>query len=315
MQFCIVLFYFGCLTINAQSLILSPSYLPLHKQYCKGSCIQFIDSSFYVQSSNPQPWADTIIKRMWYFSGTSTKHIPYYLAIGDPLSQPLYPFATDTFVFKTKQNPSLLCFDSVGYFDMAMGCQFANGSCFLKIWHNAIEIIDAPQITTKDIQHINLNFGDEYTLIACAKDSKYDWEPYNELGGCNTCDNYIAKPFSNTTYTCTITNINGCEKKCIYDVELKDPPETFYIPNSFTPNNDGLNDIFKPVSLNQKINSLSIYNRWGQKLMETIDENASWDGTHRDVKVEEGVYTYVIFYTTSKNNLVKRQTGVINLIR
>lgn len=312
---CMVFVYFGFLTTNAQTFILSPGWSQLHKKYCKGTCIQFIDSSFYVQSPNPQPWADTVIKHMWYFTGTSTKQIPYnFLAVGNPFNQYLYPFASDTFIYTTKQNPPLLCYDSVGSFNVAMSCQFANGGCTSMIMLGAIEIIDAPKVTSEGTQHINLNFGDEYTLIACAKDSKYKWEPTNELGGCNTCDNYITKPFSNTTYTCTITNINGCEKKCIYDIELKDPLKTLYVPNSFTPNNDNLNDIFFPVIPYYKNATMQIFNRWGILIYNTNDIQNGWDGTFKNSKLPNDVYTYKID-VEFLDNTTKTQTGNVTLIR
>ena len=315
-QFCMILFYLGCLTTYAQSFILSPGYLPLYKQYCKGTCIQFTDSSFYIPSQKPQPWADTVIKRMWYFTGTSTKQIPYnFLGVGNPFNQPLFPFASDTFIYTTKQNPPLLCYDSVGSFNIGMCCQFANGWCHnTKILLGVIEIIDAPKVIEQGTQHINLNFGDEYTLTACAKDSKYNWEPTNELGGCNTCDNYITKPFSNTTYTCNITNINGCKKKCIYDIELKDPLETLYVPNSFTPNNDNLNDTFFPVIPYYKNATMQLFNRWGVLIYTTNDIKNGWDGTFKNLKLPNDVYTYKID-VEFLDRTTKTKTGNVTLIR
>lgn len=100
------------------------------------------------------------------------------------------------------------------------------------------------------------------------------------------------------------------------------PPDTtlsIWIPNSFTPNDDGLNDVWKPIFVNQDISELYIYDRWGQKLFSgNASNNFSWDGTFHNHNCEQGVYAYIIIYQSAKS--AKRtgeiqQTGVVNLIR
>ncbi|MBL6730471.1 MAG: gliding motility-associated C-terminal domain-containing protein, partial [Bacteroidia bacterium] len=51
-----------------------------------------------------------------------------------------------------------------------------------------------------------------------------------------------------------------------------------YIPNAFTPTNDGLNEGFKPTGLGVKSYQMSIYNRWGEKIFVTTENQTSWDG-------------------------------------
>jgi gliding motility-associated-like protein len=100
------------------------------------------------------------------------------------------------------------------------------------------------------------------------------------------------------------------------------PPDTtlsIWIPNSFTPNGDGLNDEWKPVFINQDVSELYIYDRWGQKLFSgNISNNFSWDGTFHNHLCEQGVYAYIIIYQSSapaKRTGEIQQTGVVNLIR
>jgi gliding motility-associated-like protein len=280
-----------------------PTPMQQFNVFCKGQCIQFLDSSFNA------PWAgiDTIMRTKWYFQGTSNNS--YF--INNFTCSGIY---SDTFEFNIPhQNPPILCYDIVGEFDVCYESFTALGGGSGSPGTKMIKIIDAPINTGVDTQFVKLHFGDEYILTACAQDNHYNWLPANEPD-CSTCANYSIKPFSNTTYTCTITNDNGCEKKCIYNVELENLPEALFIPNSFTPNNDGLNDIFKPISLNQKIILFSIYNSWGEKIVEMHDENASWDGMHKGLKTEEGVYNYIIMYSDIDNN-IKKTSGIITLIR
>jgi gliding motility-associated-like protein len=73
------------------------------------------------------------------------------------------------------------------------------------------------------------------------------------------------------------------------------PKYPLWIPNSFTPNGDGLNDIFKPETLAEiEDYTMLIFNRWGQLIFESKDINKGWDGKYKGKQVESGVYTYRI---------------------
>ena len=88
------------------------------------------------------------------------------------------------------------------------------------------------------------------------------------------------------------------------------------MPNAFTPNNDGLNDVFKPVANNITLNDLQIFNRWGQIIFETSDINKGWDGVFQGQKCAIGNYVYWLSYfdcsNTTKPKIIK---GNVILIR
>lgn len=84
---------------------------------------------------------------------------------------------------------------------------------------------------------------------------------------------------------------NGCEDVAMAEVRVH--PETFiYIPNSFTPNNDGINDTFKPEGVGVKSYSLVIHDRWGKEMFQTSNWEQSWNGTFLGKRVPQGVYVY-----------------------
>lgn len=94
------------------------------------------------------------------------------------------------------------------------------------------------------------------------------------------------------------------------------PPEVF-IPTGFTPNNDGRNDVIRPVFMGKlQYCHFSVYNRIGQKVFETRDCLAGWDGKIRGTEQSTGTYVYYLVYrfegTDEKENNVK---GVFTLIR
>jgi gliding motility-associated-like protein len=68
-----------------------------------------------------------------------------------------------------------------------------------------------------------------------------------------------------------------------------------YVPNAFTPNNDGLNDIIKPLLIGIKtLHYFTIYNRWGQKVFSTSDMNKGWDGAFKNGEKIPGNYIWVL---------------------
>jgi gliding motility-associated-like protein len=70
-----------------------------------------------------------------------------------------------------------------------------------------------------------------------------------------------------------------------------------YVPSAFSPNGDGLNDWFRPVSRNVEILDFCVYNRWGQRVHERYYDNSpGWDGNFRGKPCEIGTYLYFIRY-------------------
>ncbi|MEY3398279.1 MAG: hypothetical protein RL220_873, partial [Bacteroidota bacterium] len=98
-------------------------------------------------------------------------------------------------------------------------------------------------------------------------------------------------------------------------------PEPFavYIPNSFSPNGDGVNDIFIPVgsAIDPNYYTLRIYNRWGEKVFESTDINQPWDGSHQDGEyyVSDGIYTYFLEIRSVFDATYKDYTGQIFVFR
>jgi len=86
------------------------------------------------------------------------------------------------------------------------------------------------------------------------------------------------------------------------------------IPNAFTPNSDGVNDIFKVHGVNIKTLHGTIINRWGQELFKWDDANGGWDGKHDGMDVSAGVYFYIISVTFDDGE-VQEKHGSLELVR
>ncbi|MBL7774829.1 MAG: gliding motility-associated C-terminal domain-containing protein, partial [Saprospiraceae bacterium] len=117
------------------------------------------------------------------------------------------------------------------------------------------------------------------------------------------------------TYKVTLTTANGCQKTASKTFKLIFPKVDF--PNAFTPDNDGENDVFRMVILNglAVVDRMEIFNRWGQKIYESTDPAASWDGTVNGEPVPSDVYVYRVWWRRGDGALQVQSQGNITLLR
>lgn len=99
---------------------------------------------------------------------------------------------------------------------------------------------------------------------------------------------------------------------------LTEAPAPFFVPNSFTPNGDGKNDVFKPVPGTTSDWQLNIYSHWGEKLFSTDDESIGWDGIFNGVNAANGCYVWEVLYQVYDDEqglISKSERGIFQLIR
>ncbi|MEI7597034.1 MAG: gliding motility-associated C-terminal domain-containing protein [Bacteroidota bacterium] len=144
----------------------------------------------------------------------------------------------------------------------------------------------------------------------------YQWSPANILNNPNIA-NPIAAPLSNTEFTVTVTDSLGCANIASVKIHVKDincgEPDIF-IPNAFSPDGDGFNDVLYVRGNVIENLYFAIYDRWGEKVFETNDQSIGWDGTFRGKPLDPSVYVfYVEAGCISKEKFFKK--GNITLIR
>ena len=129
--------------------------------------------------------------------------------------------------------------------------------------------------------------------------------------------NPVVFPSGNpTTYTVTVTNEAGCTAVASVTIGVADPAcdETdIFIPNAFTPNNDGVNDVLFVRSNFISTMDLHIYNRWGEQVFQTNDVNIGWDGTFNGKRLAPDVYGYYM-NISCPNEKSHSQKGNITLL-
>ncbi|GAB4014860.1 hypothetical protein GCM10028808_38620 [Spirosoma migulaei] len=164
--------------------------------------------------------------------------------------------------------------------------------------------------------------GDSVQLIATGPigpEYSYSWSPQAGLS-CPTCATTWAKPTQTTRYQVRVNMANSdCEASDGVNVVFI--PCLVAIPTSFTPNGDGVNDIFRAM-VNPclgRLRQLTIYNRWGQvvfhgELDSTTDQVLTWDGTYRGERVPSGVYGYQLTFESAPGK-VSKHSGALTVVR
>jgi gliding motility-associated-like protein len=122
--------------------------------------------------------------------------------------------------------------------------------------------------------------------------------------------------FSDTgTYNVRLISISdkGCRDTLYKEVVIKNE-FGIYIPNAFTPNNDGVNDSFAPLGLGINSFEMSIYDRWGVRVYNTTNMNIGWNGFNSGYECQADVYVYKIILTDVQNKS-HEFSGRVNLVR
>lgn len=136
------------------------------------------------------------------------------------------------------------------------------------------------------------------------------WTP-NENIPCDTCLSIAAQPIYPTQYTFIISDAAGCGAK---DSVWVIPEYACWVPNSITPNWDGVNDGFVVQSflpLHQF--QLQVFDRWGQLVFETIQQDRGWDGSFNGYYVPQDVYTWILKFENQEGPQIRK--GHVTVLR
>jgi len=144
----------------------------------------------------------------------------------------------------------------------------------------------------------------------------YSWEADGAPIGTGPVLSHIFPQFGDVTVRLTATSAQGCVTVTERVVTVRPPNDDIFVPNAFSPNGDGSNDMFRVYGLQAPQQfQLQIYSRWGIKLYESTDFSAGWDGNANGGSPSpEGVYVFYLKVTTSTGKPLER-SGSITLLR
>ncbi len=204
-------------------------------------------------------------------------------------------------------------FSNAGSFNVSLVVKDLNGCGSLPAV-NVVTINAAPAINAGPDKYFR--FGNPVTLDATISNpGNYDfiWTPATYLN-LATILNPVASPDRKMVYTILATDkTTHCTAS---DSVLVKPISIVQIPNAFTPNNDGKNDLFKVLGTEMitKFN-LKIFNRYGQLVFESSDKNTGWDGKLKGKDVQPGGFIYIVTYSAPNYPDAQVEKGSFVLIR
>lgn len=117
------------------------------------------------------------------------------------------------------------------------------------------------------------------------------------------------------TYILESLNNEGCYARDTLFVQAIDNCYEIQIPEAFSPNGDGVNDLFGPMNLPQSFYQMNIYNRLGELIFTSNDADEVWDGTYKGKDADIGIYSFYVRYKFREEHSEKESKGTLTLIR
>lgn len=164
-------------------------------------------------------------------------------------------------------------------------------------------------VTNPTVQFTNTSTGADFYTWSFGFENETSTLENPEFTYPQSPNNYQVKLYA--------TNIFGCIDSVTRQVVISSGV-TYYVPNSFTPNGDGINDQFIPIlteGLDLNVYEFKIYNRWGEVVFSTTDALQGWDGKFDGSNVEYGTYVWTLRVAHSDSAIAEEIQGHINLIK
>jgi len=174
-----------------------------------------------------------------------------------------------------------------------------------------VTMVSGPNATVS-ASPMNIILGDSTQLTATGGIT-YSWAPSTGLS-CITCANPTATATATITYCVFVTDANGCTDSACITINVEIPCGNIFVPNAFSPNSDGQNELECVLGDCIETFLFSIYDRWGEQVFETTNQKICWDGTYKGKPMNTAAFVYYLEATLTNGEKISRK-GNISLIR
>ncbi len=273
----------GCTNFTTTSILVDPA--PTGKLVSNNRnnyCVPFC-SEFWLKSSSASP----IVSTVWKANNQT--------------------IASDTFnlcIAKAGDN------GVVGTFTDAIGC---TSTMSFAVQGNPTPVADFDFIPARPVESTDLVLFHDQS--SCEKPVNWEWFFIDNKGFSSNSQNpsYIFEQAGTYAIAMQVTNSWGCADTVIKTIIVSSDFNLF-VPDAFTPNDDGLNDIFMPKGNGISKYNLSIYDRWGNRIFETSDPATGWSGPVNGDNSADNVYQWLI-ECTDTHGKTKTLTGHVTCAR
>tara|TARA_B110000211_G_C14066243_1_gene547785 strand:- start:739 stop:2373 length:1635 start_codon:yes stop_codon:yes gene_type:complete len=216
-------------------------------------------------------------------------------------------------------------YNTAGAYDITMNIVTEDGCKDSITFDDYITIYPVPNAdftySPEDPSYVNstIQFFDQSTT-PFGENELWEWELqsadyYIEAEGETTIIEFPDSGMYETTLT--VTNSYGCEDTKVVNVEVEDS-YLFYIPNAFTPQSDGLNETFGPITrgVDNSTYKFTVFNRWGELIFESTSPEYWWNGElENGTKVQMDAYVWVCNFRKSTDHKQVSLTGTVSVLR
>lgn len=192
-------------------------------------------------------------------------------------------------------------------------------ACFKDTAYIAVKVYPIPTVDGGADKTINVGQSTTLTPTISSDVTNVFWTPTAGTVSSNY-PSVTVQPKETTTYTVEAVNAGGCKSRDNVTVFVLCNGANIFIPNTFSPNGDGANDVFYPRGTGLfNIKTLRIFNRWGEVVFEkgsfaANDASAGWDGTYKGLQLNPDVYVYTVDVLCD-NKTILTLKGNVALIR
>lgn len=158
------------------------------------------------------------------------------------------------------------------------------------------------------------------TITTCAETNVRLEVPYENATDTQWCNGETQEYIwvdEEGEYCYTFRDEFGCLQESFIEIVHIDLDAKVYIPNAFTPNNDGINDVFGPKGEGIENFNMTVWNRWGEEVFRSTSPDEYWVGDHQKGThfVQDGLYTYSVEYNSTCSAEKITVTGFVNVMR
>lgn len=215
------------------------------------------------------------------------------------------------------QNPIKQQYNNAGNFVVSTVATNSSG-CADTATQNIL-VNPLPTVTMPSTLTMQAGFPIQIPAIFTRNVTNYLWSPSSTLN-CSDCPQPIAAPKFNTNYTVSFVDSNGCRNTGQIQVIVICKNANVFVPNTFSPNGDGSNDVFYVRGKGlDRVKSLRIFNRWGEVVFEAQqfpvnDPGFGWNGKYKGNKPVPDVYVYQVEVFCDNSQIIRFE-GNIALIQ
>jgi gliding motility-associated-like protein len=191
--------------------------------------------------------------------------------------------------------------------------------CFKDTGYIPVKVYPIPTVNAGDDKNINVGREVQITPEISKDVTTVLWTPSTGIVSKNNAS-ITVKPLQSLDYTIEVKNDGGCTARDKVSVYVLCNNANVFVPNTFSPNGDGSNDVFYPRGNGVfKIQNIKVFNRWGEVVFEKSnfnpnDASAGWDGTFKGKPLPPDVFVYIL-QVVCDNNTALTFKGNIALIK